>query len=785
MRLTLLLLFLSSFCNAQLPVITVKSGRQSATVVLQQTSTPNLNAYAINRTDVVLEFGFTDNTGLTFTLEEATSSDFVSGLVDLSSAGYNGTDGSFTRTGRTPGTTYYYRVKASQSGYSDSDYSIDNATPISITPLFWAEVTGMKNNTDNDYGTVNASAQVTRIKSIINTSSYADWDATVAGGLRVQPPDYAYITMLNQQRRYVLNTPLTSIGDFTICFRGIITAYGYFVYHDTSNYINFTSSTSVQVRIAGTTYTITIPTTSLNVINNIVIQRSGTTLRYSVNGSSFATQSAVNTAWSITNLFGTTSGNGIYELERLVIDDIAMSTDQINQVFNYLKSNTSEPEEIDYNTIPKVNSYLDGSFVNGYVDYELNSVSNGSFSRKNVWSIGDYHHILTTKQSSLSDTQTQYLITYDEGGDRVSTPLLLPYYISNSDVHNNGSLFQYSNSLMILQSDVHYDQAAVTNLKIRRFSKDFDLRRYTDWTLSKSVPSTVKNKEQYQIPFILNDGIQLLTQEYNGSGGRYIVQARSTDYGRSWTKKRIADAGSPEWLYPSGPYNGDDGEVYYIFLSYRSGVEIEYGGIFFVRTTDGVNFKNFSGSFTKTVNTSADAITLTELFTNYAIYDARALPAESTSFEQAFVTPSGFFYTIIGNGSDTGYKIVYGTIGSSLTIKDLGTDGKTIVTNHKSEMGTVVNSFNRGYPIMIYRGGTTFDVYAFEINSGNWRIIKLTSTDMGDNWSFAGNITTDDSHQHIHMRVSENYHYNPSGGILTATKGLSSTTGNLFIYKLP
>ena len=74
----------------------------------------------------------TSNTGnVTYILEEATNAAFTSGLRQA----YKGTATSASITGRTSETTYYYRVKATRSGYNDSDWLTgSNGCSVSIPP---------------------------------------------------------------------------------------------------------------------------------------------------------------------------------------------------------------------------------------------------------------------------------------------------------------------------------------------------------------------------------------------------------------------------------------------------------------------------------------------------------------------------------------------------------------------------------------------------------------------------------------------------------------------------
>jgi len=65
-----------------------------------------------------VSWGSSSTTSVTYVLEEATNSSFSSGLRTA----YSGASTSTTITGRSNGTTYYYRVKATKSGYTDSDW---------------------------------------------------------------------------------------------------------------------------------------------------------------------------------------------------------------------------------------------------------------------------------------------------------------------------------------------------------------------------------------------------------------------------------------------------------------------------------------------------------------------------------------------------------------------------------------------------------------------------------------------------------------------------------------
>ena len=68
-----------------------------------------------------VSWGTSSTSGVTYVLEEATNSGFTGGLRTA----YSGTGTSTNITGRSNGVTYYYRVKATKSGYNNSAWKTD------------------------------------------------------------------------------------------------------------------------------------------------------------------------------------------------------------------------------------------------------------------------------------------------------------------------------------------------------------------------------------------------------------------------------------------------------------------------------------------------------------------------------------------------------------------------------------------------------------------------------------------------------------------------------------
>jgi len=94
--------------------------------------TPSSIAVPLSDSDgsYTVSWGASSTSSVTYVLEEATNPSFTS---DLRPA-YSGSSLSMMITGRSSGTTYYYRVKATRSGYADSDWKeCTNGCTVGIT----------------------------------------------------------------------------------------------------------------------------------------------------------------------------------------------------------------------------------------------------------------------------------------------------------------------------------------------------------------------------------------------------------------------------------------------------------------------------------------------------------------------------------------------------------------------------------------------------------------------------------------------------------------------------
>jgi hypothetical protein len=94
----------------------------TATFTLQQPVAATPSSITVPDTDrdgnYEVIWGTSSTKGVTYELQEATNSSFTNGLRTV----YTGTGLSASITGRTKGTTYYYRIRATKTGYIPSDW---------------------------------------------------------------------------------------------------------------------------------------------------------------------------------------------------------------------------------------------------------------------------------------------------------------------------------------------------------------------------------------------------------------------------------------------------------------------------------------------------------------------------------------------------------------------------------------------------------------------------------------------------------------------------------------
>ncbi|MBQ9875136.1 MAG: hypothetical protein IJM30_11820 [Thermoguttaceae bacterium] len=131
---------------------------------VQTLDAPSLTVSATTASSVTLSVGSVAGAS-TYVLEYSTSSNFAS----PSSASYS-TSGSKTITGLNSGTTYFFRVKATASGYEDSSWASTSATTPTVSQTLSAPSLGVSSTTTNSV-TLN-------VGSVANATGYTIQYAT-------------------------------------------------------------------------------------------------------------------------------------------------------------------------------------------------------------------------------------------------------------------------------------------------------------------------------------------------------------------------------------------------------------------------------------------------------------------------------------------------------------------------------------------------------------------------------------------------------------------------------
>jgi len=131
-----------------------------------------------------VSWGSSSTSSVTYVLQEATNSSFSSGLRTA----YSGSSTSTTITGRSSGTTYYYRVKETRSGYNDSAWRTgSNGCTVTITSTAGtpSSITVPSSDSDGSYTVswgASSTSSVTYVLQEATNSSFSNGLRTAYSG---------------------------------------------------------------------------------------------------------------------------------------------------------------------------------------------------------------------------------------------------------------------------------------------------------------------------------------------------------------------------------------------------------------------------------------------------------------------------------------------------------------------------------------------------------------------------------------------------------------------------
>ncbi len=763
-------------------------------------------AFTITNTQINLTWG--DNGADSYTLERATDAGFTTALTTVYSGG---TNTSYNDTGLTQGTTYYYKIHSKKGGYSDGLNTTSCAT-ISFSPIAWYEPTGLDYpSVTNAYGTTTTGAfHTTVLTSIVNTSGPTlningsgsafefvqgnIFDKYSAAVPLVKPDQSA-------ANYYIAASSIVLSGDFTICAyirnNNTITGGRLFEKTDQSQYF-FLANTNTVFHFNATDYSVSISALGNIGFSKFVIRRTGTTLGVSTDGgATFNTTTCATTTINLDNIFGGVSGGPLIDCIRLVFVGSSLSQAQCAEVFNYESAaNYTPAQRPSPSTKLTVTNIAFGAFSSApYFSPEtFNLQANSALSYPGQFNIGDKTFLMSYNVNDGTHPNDGKLYIYDHSSGDISSVKTIAGLRSNPEGHEIPAFFIYDNRVNIVQFDKHYDQIYQKNLVVRSFGSNFDFNNYV--TLPQFSGITTWSQGRAQYPQIIQVGNRLvkITEGYSFSGFSPLFYLEySDDGGISWTRRTIIDVtgtstnGAPDWVYPFLIYNeGNDVLVNISHLNTASSPHNQMYASFIIRANTSDDFKtwyNVQGNYSKNIFT-AGAFTKSELYTN-ALIQQTLSGTNSAYLNWTLFTQDSKLYGCVANGLGTGWQLYTQTLGQNdLTLKDIDFSGHTILYADALVSGSYANSlYSRGAPVIVKTGSTSYICYALETNSGNWRIVYFTTTDSGNTWSYGGVFSNDDTKQHFNMMIDFNYEW-CNNALLTASVGLSASTGKVFIKKI-
>lgn len=729
----------------------------------KQLLTPSpLQAVSISTTEIQLQW--TGQNVDYYVLERATQADF-SDATEI----YAGIDNEYLDSSLTIGTTYYYRVKAIKTEFSDSDWATDSAQTISFMPEMWLEFTGLDVGT-SDYGVVQPSGpQVDSINSIINTSGPSVSYVANKGRLIFDHENSAYTVFINGSSAYYdLSSPF-SVGastPFTVCFyisnttSVISTGRICSDKSGTTNIIRWGgSNTSIFVNIAGVNSTFTIPAALPYLWIKLVLQRrADDSIWLSVDGGQTwisGTTATASGAFTIDRLFANNTGGAAVHnyVNRIVFSNLELTESQIDEVFNYYKKPAITPKEVFPNAEELIN--LDNitwsdlpDYIEGDEDLDINATT--SYTRGHrILTFGDKAVFLFANNfDNFYGREEAYIYCFTT--NKISQPFIIPALGTNIDLHNASSIFVYDRKIWFGTLYPHYNFNP-NQIYIRTSGNEFDLSRLTTKKIGGGIPSRFGSVNQYINWNVLGDELTFVSQDFDGGGwAKGMAWFKSQNQFNYANKDTITVLASGFWYYSTPIYNGGHDYVDFL-LNHQTFSNAKYNYLFHLRTYDGITFQNFDGSWSKNVSNN-NAITFEELQANCMIIDVSALPNNARCYN-AQIDKDGNLFGICGDGNDGWAK--FENRGSGWVVTTIDFDGHPVLSN---DLGDSTSGANHGMWLR-KNSDNNFDLVILEdTNSdGNWQVAHFTTDDnFATPVTRVGLLSTDLTKRHQRIRGTEN-----------------------------
>jgi hypothetical protein len=740
-----------------------------------------------------------------YQVDIATDSGFTS-IVDS----YTGTATTDTFTGLTADTRYYLRVKALKSGFADSDYGTTDCYTF-FSPVAAYLPAGLPyinpGTVANEFASV-TNAAIDHFVSVLNTSGPNLSRVGVNLARDHTPVNLPYARAVVSGSTYADFASDIDLGTgaFTILVKGMIFsgtpggAAQMFSHSTGGERVRWENLSGVYVRInASFSAKMTFPVAPVaNVPFDFIIDCDGTNVRASVTGgatwSNTVTRPGSGALFSFSRMAASNSGgnNLAFTFENLLFDSTQIDSTKRDRWWTWMKNADYVSTGEDFTQPLKE---LSSTFITDPIDGYINAYTGGgnplkghgySLS-KNVWSWGEKYALLVQKHFAAPDYADATLFFGDISTNKVHTGIEFGhYYEDGTDNHLVSGMGVSNNQLHVLRFNRHYGANEGSNLFVRKSWKDWNMMGFTTLPRNKEVSKQyLLSDNQYAQSSHLGSLSAIITQRRDPTSalpGRIQCSLSSDGFASFYDMFSIVDTNTANnWMYPHVIYNGTRSECVILFEHVLAGVSpVRCLGITALYTTDFITYRNLANTWSKNVKTSG-AVTLTELYTNANIIDARSLT--STMVTHSYITSTGMCYGVVGNGNNNGYLLWYQTIGDALTTKTISFSPDTVVLGTQTDTtGSFQFAYHRSPIIAVYDGGTTFRVIANQVNGGNWLPTVYQTTDNGDTWSKVGAIAgIDNTKQHTEFEISQNIHFNSGQGVFSAACMLSSTTAKPFV----
>jgi hypothetical protein len=712
---------------------------------------------------------WTPMTGVTFKLYRSTNSDYSS-ETEI----YSGPNSYFSDSELSLGVLYYYRVKATKSGYTDSAYATDSERTMTYLPLFRYFAGGL-NVGDNDYGTVTAESHtgdLTKLKSVINASGP---DATPAGIADIVVSFYNHSTPLaimgNGTTNYLdldSDVSIAASSPFTLSFKFQIVDTGtpsnptpsvgtnrlWCNKNTTTTFMRWNSSSaSMFLNLAGATVTFTIPQQPADKNIELVLSRNAANLiTLTVNGVTSANTLTSANAFIINRLFASSTGATIPNQRWLLIDmaDIALTPTQLSEdVFGYLQKPAYTPEafpdkdeDITLNGITWVDIPASGVIEDDEFDKDCSS----TYLRDN--------RTMVFGNKSQAIFGYNFNTHYGRAGMFLIDPVLnkmsdapvdIPVDGTNTDRHNTPAFFIYDRTPMIVKLHPHYDFPG-SKLIFQSFGKNFDFNTLVTKKPFGNITDRIGGSLQYPQTYVYPDGkVYIGALDFTNKNNAIL---HSNDGLNFFTKKHAASLGSGFWYYIKKVYSDLTGESIWVASLLNESLA-RYTHTVILRSTDMSTVYNFQKTESKVIDHN-NPLTWAELEADFDPFDVSALTGSCRCFE-ALIDANGEIHLILGDGNG-GWDYAYEPFGGARVIKNIVVPGITLGSSSLDTDSLADLGFS------IRPTAVDNEKYLYGITD-DWRFFEAFTEDKGTTWEFVRYLTEDDGYNYKRLIGTSNAGY--------------------------